>query len=165
MDVLDMLSYDVSVITPDHYFSYLSNLTHVDASTKQIIEQARSSLLRVRISSSSHERLGKSSTTISRCRALTKVLVLILELLSHYPSSIVTLALMYAVDGSNKFIMDQMKVFLQHKHKDASHYFVSGSYFTGCCRLLTRSLLFFVDTTCRMYCTTSKLDKSMKRRW
>jgi hypothetical protein len=43
MDLLDRLSFDVSVITPDTFFSYLVNLEHIDVSTKQLIDEARSS--------------------------------------------------------------------------------------------------------------------------
>jgi len=52
---LDHFSYDICVSTPDHFFSYLSNLANNDNTTKQIIEQARSSLS---INLFSHETLG-----------------------------------------------------------------------------------------------------------
>ncbi len=56
MALLDHFSYDICVTTPDHFFSYLSNLANNDNTTKKIIEQARSSLS---INSFSHETLGK----------------------------------------------------------------------------------------------------------
>ena len=55
MVILDLFSYDICVATPDHFFSYLSNLT-LDTShnIKLIIDQARSAL--------SHHKLGRNDT-------------------------------------------------------------------------------------------------------
>jgi len=57
LHLLDVFSYDICMTTPDHFFSYLSNLTNNDHNLKQIIEQARSSLSN---NSLSHQTLGKS---------------------------------------------------------------------------------------------------------
>ncbi|CAF4452848.1 unnamed protein product, partial [Adineta steineri] len=84
---------DRSVTTPDHFFSYLSN---VNNNLKEIVEQAQSLLS---ISSYSHE---------------------IYQLLHNYPCSIVVLSLMYTIT-SNTFTTEQIKSFVAHK-KDAFHY-------------------------------------------
>lgn len=44
MSLLDHFSYDICVTTPDHFFSYLSNLFHDDDTIQNILEQARSLL-------------------------------------------------------------------------------------------------------------------------
>ncbi|CAF1344204.1 unnamed protein product [Adineta steineri] len=93
VDLLDIFSYDISVTTPDHFFSYLSN---VNNNLKEIVEQVQSLLS---ISSYSHETY---------------------QLLHNYPCSIVVLSLMYTIT-SNTFTTEQIKNFVTHK-KDAVHY-------------------------------------------
>ncbi|UJR20796.1 hypothetical protein I4U23_023909 [Adineta vaga] len=95
--ILDALSYDISVSTPDDFFSYLSNLANNDEEGKDIIEQARCSL---------------SSTSLSHQT---------FDLLHNYPSSIVVLSLISHHFTSNSFINEQIKSFVLHK-KDASNY-------------------------------------------
>jgi hypothetical protein len=56
IELLDIFSYDICVTTPDHFFSYLSNLTNDDHTFKQIIQQAKSLYS---ITSHSHQTLGK----------------------------------------------------------------------------------------------------------
>ena len=56
LHLLDLFSYDVCVTTPDHFFSYLSNINNNDHHWKKIIEQARSLLS---FNSLSHQTLGK----------------------------------------------------------------------------------------------------------
>lgn len=125
MDLLERLSFDVSVVTPDHFFSYLANLGHTDVSTKHIIDQARSS-------STIEETLGKWEASIILA-FLIFIVVSVSELLHNYPSSIVALSLVYtttlsSLQMSDAFIVEQIKSFLQHKHKDPSHYFVSDQH-------------------------------------
>ena len=104
-------SYDICITTPDHFFSYLSNLNNNDQNLKQIIEQARSSF--------SHEIFGKYLKEIHS----NLFIIFYLGVLSNYPSSIVTLSLLYNIT-SNTFIIEQIKSFLLHK-KDPSYYLVS----------------------------------------
>ena len=123
MTILDLLCYDICVTTPDHFFSYLSNLADNHTHTlTQIIHQARSSL--------SHQTLGKSFEERKILHFYIIILVLCLELLSHYPSSIATLSLLLLLNGnsSNTFVIEQIKSFALLK-KDPSHYLVSRSAF------------------------------------
>ena len=57
MVILDALSYDICVTTPDHFLSYLSNLTVDDHTTlTQMMDQARSVL--------SHDTLGNEHSLL-----------------------------------------------------------------------------------------------------
>lgn len=69
MTILDLLCYDICVTTPDHFFSYLSNLTNNDNHTlTQIIHQARSSL--------THQTLGRSLEERNILHVHTTIVVL-----------------------------------------------------------------------------------------
>ncbi|CAM4904580.1 unnamed protein product [Rotaria socialis] len=98
IELLEYFEYDICVTTPDHFFSYLINLTTDDVKSKQIIEQARSVFF---------------TNFLSNERA---------DLFYNYPSSIVTLSFIYNIASNKTFIVEQMKSFLVHK-KDPSHYF------------------------------------------
>ncbi|CAF1390429.1 unnamed protein product [Rotaria magnacalcarata] len=98
IELLEYFEYDICVATPDHFFSYLINLTADDVKSKQAIEQARSVFF---------------MNFLSNERA---------DLFYNYPSSIVTLSFIYNIASNKTFIMEQMKSFLVHK-KDPSHYF------------------------------------------
>ncbi|CAF1543722.1 unnamed protein product [Rotaria sordida] len=100
--LLDIFSYDISVTTPDHFFSYLFNLSNSDDNhhLKEIIEQGRSLFFM---------KLHSYET---------------MKLLYNYPSSIVTLSFIYKIKSNNIFIIEQIKNFLLHK-KDPTYYFVS----------------------------------------
>jgi hypothetical protein len=102
MDVLDRLSFDVCVSTPDHFFSLLSTRAQDDVDAREIINRARSAL--------SGDSLSPSLSTQ----------------LHSYPSSIVALSLTYTMSPST-FVIDQIKSFVRHK-KDATPYFVSRSF-------------------------------------
>ncbi|CAF1908268.1 unnamed protein product [Rotaria magnacalcarata] len=98
IELLEYFEYDICVATPDHFFSYLINLTADDVKSKHAIEQARSVFF---------------MNFLSNERA---------DLFYNYPSSIVTLSFIYNIASNKTFIMEQMKSFLVHK-KDPSHYF------------------------------------------
>jgi hypothetical protein len=102
MDLLDRLSFDVCVTTPDHFFSLLSSRAQDDADAREIIARARSAL---------------SGDSLSSAMS---------ALLHSYPSSIVALSLIYSI-SPNAFVIDQIKSFVRHK-KDATPYFVSRSH-------------------------------------
>ncbi|CAF2403631.1 unnamed protein product [Rotaria sp. Silwood2] len=97
--LLDVFSYDICVTTPDHFFSYLINLSNNNNYLKEILEQARSLFL---IKSLSNETI---------------------ELLYNYPSSIVTLSFISKITSNNTFFIEQMKHFLLHK-KDPTYYLI-----------------------------------------
>ncbi|CAF5021154.1 unnamed protein product, partial [Rotaria socialis] len=56
IELLEYFEYDICVTTPDHFFSYLINLTTDDVKSNQIIEQARSAFFTNFLS---NERAGK----------------------------------------------------------------------------------------------------------
>ena len=146
MVILDALSYDICVTTPDHFFSYLSNLTVDDhAILTQMIDQARSAL--------SHDTLGNEHTCFLFGRMM---LVLYLELLSNYSSSVVTLSVLLVVSPVSSYglISEMIKSFVVHK-KDQSEYLVSGYAFAFPLLIFSLSLS-FLDTTQTLYSSTSK---------
>ena len=129
MDLLDRLSFDVCVTTPDHFFSLLSSRAQEDAEARESIARARSAL--------SGDCLSADVST----------------LLHHYPSSIVALSLVYSMSPCS-FIIDQIKSFVRHK-KDATPYFVSRSH--DHTSMMTSCSLLSLDTTAAMHCAASKL--------
>ncbi|CAF1660855.1 unnamed protein product [Adineta ricciae] len=94
IDLLERLSYDIAVTTPDHFFSYLSNLNN---DCKYLINQAQS-LFSLIVTQSSE----------------------ISEFLHEYPCSIIALSLL-CMNTSDIFVFEQIKCFIAHK-KDPSHY-------------------------------------------
>ena len=128
MDVLDRLSFDVCVTTPDHFFSLLSSRVQDDTDTREIIARARSAL--------SGDCLSPELSA----------------LLHSYPSSIVALSLTYSMSPSS-FIIDQIKSFVRHK-KDATPYFVSRPLYHTSGDSIFCSLS--IDTTAAMHSSASK---------
>lgn len=89
---------------------------------KEIIDQTRDLL--------SHQTTTLGKFIILLKRLYTKIVVLNLDVLFNYPSSVVTLSLLLLLQSNvslNAFISEQMKSFVLHK-KDASSYIVSLSY-------------------------------------
>lgn len=121
MVILDALDYDVCVGTPDHFFSYLSNVTTVDdqVTLRQMIDQARSAL--------SHHTLGNKHIPLFIHRTNHLSFFRFVELLSSYPSSIVSLSVLLMISPVSSYDMmsELIKSFVVHK-KDQSHYLVSG---------------------------------------
>ncbi|CAF1386662.1 unnamed protein product [Adineta ricciae] len=96
--LLDALSYDISVPTPDDFFSYFSNLANnTDPKIKTIIDEAR---LALSSPSLSHQTFG---------------------VLHNYSPSVVVLSVMYNHLTSNSWMSEQVKKIIVGK-KDGDQY-------------------------------------------
>lgn len=86
---------------------------------KELIDQTRCSL--------SHQTLGKFIIFIEINFCTHMIIVLYLDVLFNYPSSVVSLSLLLLQSNVSmtSFISEQMKSFILHK-KDASSYIVSS---------------------------------------
>ncbi|UJR28784.1 hypothetical protein I4U23_010010 [Adineta vaga] len=93
-DLLELFSYDITALTPDHFFTYLSNL---DNDCKHLVGQVQSLL----------------SQIISLPYETSKFI-------HTYPCSIVVLSLI-CMNTTHTFAIEHIKSFLAHK-KDSSYY-------------------------------------------